>query len=220
MGPWSLIPAAMNAVTGVIRYADSRSKMNEYAAQAKEAQAELDTLKAEFANLDTSNPYTNLENTYEDLTVNQKEAEFKKQQNMQQQANMLQSLRGAAGSSGIAALAQTLANQGALSAQKAAASIGAQEAANQKLQAQEASKIQNLEREGEVISRQAEFGKVSSLMGMAANEAAAATQMQQNMRQQMMGGVGQFMSGVGGYATQRARMNLPNDPVQVSPYLQ
>ena len=152
MGPWSLIPAAMNAVTGVIRYADSRSKMNEYAAQAKEAQAELDTLKAEFANLDTSNPYTNLENTYEDLTVNQKEAEFKKQQNMQQQANILQSLRGAAGSSGIAALAQTLANQGALSAQKAAASIGAQEAANQKLQAQEASKIQNLEREGEVIS--------------------------------------------------------------------
>ena len=184
MGPWSLIPAAMNAVTGVIRYADSRSKMNEYAAQAKEAQAELDTLKAEFANLDTSNPYTNLENTYEDLTVNQKEAEFKKQQNMQQQANILQSLRGAAGSSGIAALAQTLANQGALSAQKAAASIGAQEAANQKLQAQEASKIQNLEREGEVISRQAEFGKVSSLMGMAANEAAAATQMQQNMQQQ------------------------------------
>ena len=173
MGPWSLIPAAMNAVTGVIRYADSRSKMNEYAAQAKEAQAELDTLKAEFANLDTSNPYTNLENTYEDLTVNQKEAEFKKQQNMQQQANILQSLRGAAGSSGIAALAQTLANQGALSAQKAAASIGAQEAANQKLQAQEASKIQNLEREGEVWSRNAERDKQATLLGMSQQEVAA-----------------------------------------------
>tara|TARA_R110002020_G_scaffold4745_3_gene20639 strand:+ start:1269 stop:1931 length:663 start_codon:yes stop_codon:yes gene_type:complete len=220
MGPWSLVPAAMNAVTGIIRYADSRNKMNQYADQAKEAKAELDTLKAEFANLDTSNPYTNLDNTYEDLTVNQKEAEFIQQQNTQQQANILQQLRGAAGSSGIAGLAQTLANQGALSAQKAAASIGAQEAANQKLQAEEASKIQSLEREGEVMSRQAEFGKVSSLMGMAANEAQAAQAAQQMYQQQAMGGVGQFIQGVGGYATQRAKMNLPTDPVQVSPYLQ
>ena len=45
---------------------------------------------------------------------------------------MMQNLRGAAGSSGIAGLAQALANQGALQTQQISASIGQQESANQK----------------------------------------------------------------------------------------
>ena len=48
----------------------------------------------------------------------------------------------AAGGSGIAALAQSMANQGALQAQKASASIGAQESQNQKLAAEGEQKIQ------------------------------------------------------------------------------
>ena len=70
-----------------------------------------------------------MENTMEDLTINQQQAEFEKQQAMQSQANIMGQMRGAAGSSGIAALAQSLANQGSLQAQRASASIGAQEAA-------------------------------------------------------------------------------------------
>jgi hypothetical protein len=60
----------------------------------------------------------------------------------QQQANIMQDLRGAAGGSGIAGLAQAMANQGALQAQQASASIGQQEAANQQLMAQGAERIQ------------------------------------------------------------------------------
>ena len=78
------------------------------------------------------NQFEGMENAFEDLTVNTQQAEFEAQQNAQNQANILSSMAGAAGGSGIAALAQSMANQGALQAQKASASIGAQEAANAK----------------------------------------------------------------------------------------
>lgn len=131
----------------------------------------------------------------EDLTVNQKEAQFMAQQSQQSQANILQQMRGAAGGSGIAALAQTLANQGALESQKAAASIGAQEAANRQLRAQEASRIQDLEREGDVLSRQAEADKVGTLLGMAAEDAAAQRDAQQQFRTQAIQGLGSAIQG-------------------------
>ena len=81
------------------------------------------------------NKFEGMENAFEDLTVNTQQAEFEAQQNQQQQANIMSQMAGAAGGSGIAALAQSMANQGALQAQKASASIGAQEAQNQKMAA-------------------------------------------------------------------------------------
>jgi len=77
------------------------------------------------------NAMEDMENAFEDLTVNTQQAEFEAQQNAQNQANIMSSMAGAAGGSGIAALAQSMANQGAMQAQKASASIGAQESANQ-----------------------------------------------------------------------------------------
>ena len=95
------------------------------------------------------NPYENMENkykytenVYEDLTVNQQQAQFQAQQGSQQRANIMQSMKGAAGGSGIAALAQSMANQGQLQTQKISASIGMQEAQNQKLKAQGAQRVQ------------------------------------------------------------------------------
>ena len=136
----------------------------------------MEKQKNAFANLDTSNPYSNMENTMEDLTVNQQEADFMKQQQQQSQANIMQQMKGAAGGSGIAALAQTLANQGSMDAQKAAISIGKQESSNQQLERAEASRLQGVEREGEIMSRDMERNKVSTLLGMAQSEKAAAGQ--------------------------------------------
>ena len=82
------------------------------------------------------NAFEGMENAMEDLTVNTQQAEFEAQQNQQMQANIMSEMSGAAGGSGIAALAQSMANQGALQAQKASASIGAQEADNAKKQAE------------------------------------------------------------------------------------
>ena len=111
-------------------------------AEQKAAAAEMEANKKAYEQIDTSNTYANLENKFEDITVNQQQAQFEAQQNQQQQANLMNSMNAAAGGSGIAALAQAMANQGQLSAQKASASIGMQEAQNQKLVAGEASRNQ------------------------------------------------------------------------------
>ena len=102
--------------------------------------------------------------------------------------------REAAGGSGIAALAQTLAQQGQVAAQKASASIGQQEAMNQKLKAQEASKLQEmrargqanveqLRAQGEQQSQQMEMGKQATLLGMNQQETAAYMQQAQAANQ-------------------------------------
>ena len=162
--------AIVSAGVGLYKAIDGGIRAKKARKAAEKAQREIDKQKAMFASLDTSNPYANMENTMEDLTVNQQSAEFMKQQQMQSQANILDQLRSSAGGSGIAALAQTLANQGNLAAQKASADIAKQEQANQTAERQEASKLQSLEREGELISRQAEAGKIQSLLGLAADE--------------------------------------------------
>ena len=95
------------------------------------------------------NPYANMENVYEDQTVDLKAAEFAKEQSQQSAANIMASMKGAAGGSGIAGLAQVLANQGAKQAQQASASIGQQEKANQARALGESGRLQQLDREGE-----------------------------------------------------------------------
>lgn len=171
-----LIVAAVGVGVGAAKAISGGIQKKKAKAAAAEAQAELDAQKKAFAQLDTSNPYANMENTMEDLTVNQEEAQFVKEQQMQQQANILQDLRGAAGGSGIAALAQSLANQGSKNARQAAISIGKQERANQMAERKEAANIQSKEREGEIMSRSMEAQKVEGLMGMAGQELAAQRQ--------------------------------------------
>tara|TARA_R110000822_G_scaffold168778_2_gene308818 strand:+ start:412 stop:1131 length:720 start_codon:yes stop_codon:yes gene_type:complete len=195
-----IVTGATQAIGGTIKAIDGAQKAKKAASAARVAKQELDAQKEMFKGLDTSNPYLNLENAFEDLTVNTQEAEFQKQQQMQQQANIMQGMRGAAGGSGVAALAQTLASQGALNAQKASASIGAQEAANQEKMATEQGRIAGMEREGELISRQAEMGKVESLMGMSADELATQREAQRLAEQQKAAGIQQGIAGVGNVA--------------------
>ena len=90
------------------------------------------------------NPYENLENVYEDQTVNLKQAEFEKEQSQQAMANIMTNMQGAAGGSGVAGLAQVLANQGVKQAQQASLSIGAQEQANQQRMVAESGRLQQL----------------------------------------------------------------------------
>ena len=166
------------------------------AVQAKKArkrkemeQAQLEKYKAQYMSLDTSNPFANMENVFEDLTVNQQQAEFTRQQQQQSQANVLQQTRGVAGASGIAALAQAISRQGALDAQQAAVSIGQQERANQMAKLQEASRIQTMERQGDIMQRQAEGEKLKTMMGMTAADVereASAQKVHQAARYQAM----------------------------------
>ena len=133
--------------------------------QAK-AQVDVDASRAAYESFEFKNPYANMENTYEDMTVNQQQAQFQAQQGNQQRADIMQNLRGAAGGSGIAGLAQAMANQGQLQTQQISASIGQQESQQQQLKARGAAAVQQMEREGEAMVQQAESGRISTLLGM------------------------------------------------------
>ena len=196
IGPLDLVSAGFQVVGGVVNYFDARKDKKQLHEKLRKSKARLDASKEAFKNLDTSNPYLNMQNVYEDMTVNQQEAEFTRQQQFQNQANILQQLRGAAGTSGIAGLAQALANQGAVAAQKAAVSIGKQEASIQEKKLSEESRLQGLEREGDLISGQAEASKLGSLMAMDAQEVTAQRLAQQQAKERMAQAFGGIGSGI------------------------
>tara|TARA_S200002703_G_scaffold37277_1_gene32502 strand:+ start:2167 stop:2925 length:759 start_codon:yes stop_codon:yes gene_type:complete len=124
-----------------------------------------------FTNPYAQNVYANMENTAEDLTINQQAANFQAQQAQQSQANILSTLQ--AGGGFNAGNIQALANQAQLGAQKAAASIGQQESANQRMAAQQEAQNQRLERQGMLQVQkgaadiqQKEFDRQSTQLGM------------------------------------------------------
>jgi virulence-associated protein VapD len=69
--------------------------------------------------------------------------------------------------------AQFQRQQGQIAAQQSSATIGMQEAANQRMRQQEAARLQSLERQGDLISRAQEREQVGTLLGMSQAEAAA-----------------------------------------------
>jgi len=181
------------------RRARQRAAKKEYLKQ-RDLYQQLDTsnLAAGF-----KNSFANMENIYEDLTVNQQQAMFMAQQNQQSQANTMEALRGAAGSSGIAGLAQIIANQSQLATQKASASIGLQESRNEMMAAKGAAANQAMERKGEYQqqmmkfqgareSRMLDYQKQEMELGFAMQEKGAADQAVQAANAALYGGIGQL----------------------------
>jgi len=189
--------AIMSGVQGIAGIASGLIGSRKRKKEQRAAQAEFNRRKGQFEDLDTSNLYTNLENVYEDLTVNQQQAEFTQRAQQQSMANTMSGMQGAAGGSGIAALAQAMANQGSLNAERAGISIGQQERSNQAAQMQQGAQNQLLERQGEGQSRAAELNKVSTLMGMAGQRLGAANEARAAGKQAILGGVGNILGGAG-----------------------
>lgn len=189
-GIGGIIAGGVQGLTGIAGgIIGSRKRKREQRA----AQQEFNTRKAQYEMMDTSNLYENMQNVYEDLTVNQQEANFIAQQQNQGMANIMGSMQGAAGGSGIAALAQSLANQQSQNAQQAAISIGSQEAGNQMAERGMAAKIQVMEREGEQMSRDAEKDKIETLFGMAQQRLGAANAARAAATKSIVGGVGNLV---------------------------
>lgn len=195
----AIIGAGVSAVGGIVGgLIGGRRRRREQEA----AQAEFNAMKSRYQALDTSNPYKNVTNTFEDLTVNTQAAEFAQQQAEQGRADILSNLAASAGGGGIAALAQSLANQQTQAAQAAAASIGQQEQRNQMLAAQGEQRMQQMRGQGEYLSQQMEMKKTGDLLQMAAGRKQAADQARQQALQTAIGGVtgaGQILAmGAGG----------------------
>ena len=174
-------------------------------AEERKAKAEFAASKQRMAGFDTSNLYANQENAYEDLTVNTQAADFQAQQNQATQANIMSNMAGAAGGSGIAALAQSMANQGAQQAQQASASIGQQEAANERARATQAARLQQLEGAGELQvqqlrsfgesqARSLEYQKTGTMFGMSQQRYAGANEAIRMAKEQQLGAVGDIAS--------------------------
>ena len=133
--------------------------------EQRAAQRDLAQRMSAYENMQFTNPYENLENTAEDLTVNQQQAQFLAQQQQQGLANTMGALQGAAGGSGIAALAQAMSNQQAQNLQQASASIGQQESRNQALSSQQAASNQLMQAQGEARVQDMERGRTETLLG-------------------------------------------------------
>ncbi len=188
----------LSLASSVIGFRQARKAERKAKKQAKKSEAERARQEDAFRNLDTSNPYLNMENTMEDLTINQKQSQFQKEQFQQSQSNILDSLRGAAGGGGVAALAQTMAREGQLASQRSSADIGRQEASNQMAERNEASRLQGLERQGDIMSREQEQYKTETLFGMSQQRAAADQDALTATKQAKMDAI---TGGIGGAAT-------------------
>lgn len=195
--PMGVISAGVGALTGIAQGLIGGRKRRR---EERAAQAEFNRMKSRYEALDTSNPYANVTNTFEDLTVNTQAAEFAQQQAEQGRADILGNLAASAGGGGIAALAQSLANQQTQAAQAAAASIGQQEQRNQMLAAQGEQRMQQLRGQGEAMSQRLEMEKTGNLLQMSAGRLQQAQQARQQATQSLVGGIAGAAGMVGGAA--------------------
>lgn len=201
--------AAMGAVQGLAGIAGGIIGSGKRKREQAAAQAEYNSNKARMEGADTSNLYKNQENVYEDLTVNTREADFIAEQQNQGMANTMDALQGAAGGSGIAALAQSLANQQSQNAQSAAVSIGSQEAGNQMAERQMAAQLQQNEIQGEYQSRSDEKDKVDTMLGMSQQRLGAANDARAAATKSIIGGVTGLVGSVAGSGKLGKAITLP-----------
>tara|TARA_R110001592_G_scaffold203475_2_gene453191 strand:- start:3268 stop:4113 length:846 start_codon:yes stop_codon:yes gene_type:complete len=144
----------------------TEEQLKVYQSEQKIQRKLLAEQKQEYRSFEFKNPYDNIENYYEDLKVNTQQADFQRDMANQQQANIMQSLKGAAGGSGIAGLAQAMANQGQVQAQQISIGIGQQEQQNQMAAIKGASAADMAERGGEAMVQSAEMQRQSTLLGI------------------------------------------------------
>ena len=160
----------------------------------KTAMEEYEKQKASFESQEITNPYANMQNPYEDITVNQQQAKFLGQQQQQALATTTRGLWGVAGSAGAAVLAQSMANQQMRQRQGISGMIGQQESANQRLVAGGQMNINMAEAQGETIRQQRELGRTGTLLGMSQQQVAG----EQARLDAAIGGVAEGVGALGG----------------------
>jgi len=200
--PLTIVGGVSQAIGGFAQMRSARIERDRQRDIEEDARSERNKMRNIYQNLDTSNPYTNMENTMEDLTINQQQAQFERQTFAQSQSNILQTLQGSAGGSGIAALAQSLAQQGQIAAQRSSASIGQQESRNTAAKASQAAQLQELEKRGQRETQQMNMQKYGTLQQMSQQEmmqagaaASAAEQTRSEALGSAIGGIGTTLTG-------------------------
>tara|TARA_Y100001938_G_C8069532_1_gene422278 strand:+ start:479 stop:1078 length:600 start_codon:yes stop_codon:yes gene_type:complete len=169
----------------------------------EDKEREMKKLKGKYASLDTSNPYSNMQNMMEDLTVSQKQYNLDRERFQQSQSNALSSLKESSGSSGAANVAQAMSLEGKKVSQKSSADIGKQERENQLLERKEAARLQRKKRKGEVLSRKMKKDKTSDLLAMSQQEVAAEKEKKNTAKTQKWKTISSGVDTVGSVMTKR-----------------
>ena len=188
---------AVAGATGLTKTIVGSVQKNKAKKRQADAKIQMEKDKDAYMNAPILNPYDNMENTMEDLTVNTQAADFAAQKSEQARADIMGSMAGTAGASGIAALAQTMANTANQEAQAASASIATQEAANQKAERGEAGNIQDLQIKGEAQVDNLKRDRMATQLGMSTNEYSAERQNVADAQASIMSGIGDIGSAAG-----------------------
>jgi hypothetical protein len=192
-----VIGGAVSGVAGILGGIVGGRKRRQ---EQRAAKQELASQMQSFKDFEFENAFANMQNPFEDLTVNTQQAEFQAQQQQQGMANTLDQLRQSGGGMGAAALAQALVGQQRQGLQGISASIGMQEAANARMSAQGAAQMQMAEAQGAMAVQGQEFDRESTLLGMSQQRLAAADAARAQATQSLVGGIGSLAGAAVGFA--------------------
>jgi hypothetical protein len=215
IAPW-LIQAGIAAAPGIIAGVSSLFGRKKRKAEQRAAREELTQAKQAFESIeyknqyaDLTNPYANMENAYEDATVDTQSADYLREQQQQSQANIMQGLKSVAGGSGVAGLAQSMSNIATGQARQASAGIAQQERANQQRAMGESARLEGIERQGqfgveklkaygEDIKAGRENTRIASMYGLGIDRADASDTARSTARSGAITGLGQAAAGIAG----------------------
>ena len=170
------LKAASGAVSGLVKGVGSLFGGGKRRRRERAAQKEYNQQMKAYKGLDTSNLNTGLENTFEDLTVNQGAAQFAFEKQDIVMSDTMSKMGQAAGGSGLAGLAQVMLNQRTNNITKQAVDFGQQEYQLSMASAANQGKLDMFEAQGAEKARSLEWDKTSTLLGMAGQELGAAKQ--------------------------------------------
>ena len=166
--------------------------------EQKKAQLQNQADQAAVRDFQFSNSYKGLENTAEDLTVNNQAANFQAAQTDQALAGALDaSTQGNAAGGGNAI---ALANAALGAKQGISNDLAAQESQNQQLRQQEASNLQAAEAQGEQDLQSQRYVQAGTNQELSAARLGAANDARQAATNQLVGGIGSIAGGVGAAA--------------------
>ncbi len=178
-GAVKAIGGATQAITGLV----NAKKLKR---EQREKRAEYEQQKQAMKNFQFSNPWANMENTAEDLTVNQQASQFQAQQTDGALAQGLDAIVAGGGGGGGA---QAIAAAALQSKQGISANIAAQESQNQAARAQQASANQARELQGQEDLQSQQYTQQGELLNMSGVELAQANQARNQNRNMILGGV-------------------------------
>lgn len=185
--PWGAIIGGAAQVAGSL-IGSGKRKREERAARAQQQQ-DADAVR----NFHFTNPYANLQNTAEDLTVNQQAANFEAQQTDAALAQGLDAITATGGGGGGA---QAIANAALASKQGISNSIAQQEQANQQLRAQQAAANQELAAQGEEDLQTQRYEQADSNLALSNSRLKNAQDARAQATQQLVGGIGSIAGGI------------------------